>query len=273
MSAAIFVALALGWAIYLIPKALKRHDDDARTRSIDTFSSKMRVLARREPVDSRSARLITTQAPATTPAPPDTRRPPRPEPPVRSQARAAARSAARRRRRILIVLLLADIVVGALSATAVLLPWAAAIPVGITVLYLVLCRVLVRRERRRRGTRVRPQAAEHPEAEVRRSEEPAPLRNEQGFEQVTASEDTTAIDVSALGGQNLDGASLWDPLPVTLPTYVGKATAPRTVRTIDLDDPTVANSGRDAADSQLVAEAESAAAETAGEPSSAQHAV
>ena len=49
--------LAVAWAVYLIPKALKHHDEVARTRSIDRFSTAMRVLARREPVNHRDARL------------------------------------------------------------------------------------------------------------------------------------------------------------------------------------------------------------------------
>ena len=34
--------------------------------------------------------------------------------------------------------------------------------------------------------------------------------------------------------------ALWDPVPITMPTYVSKPLAPRTVRTIDLSGPTVA---------------------------------
>ena len=47
-------------------------------------------------------------------------------------------------------------------------------------------------------------------------------------------------------------------MPVTLPTYVGKATAQRTVRTIDLDATGVWTSGRSEADSQLARDAEEA---------------
>ena len=57
-SALIFVALAVAWAVYLIPKALQHHDDAVRSRSVDRFSQTMRVLARREPVDRRGARLV-----------------------------------------------------------------------------------------------------------------------------------------------------------------------------------------------------------------------
>ena len=46
LSGLIFVALALAWGAYLIPKALKHHEDVVRSRSVDRFSDRMRVLAR-----------------------------------------------------------------------------------------------------------------------------------------------------------------------------------------------------------------------------------
>ena len=52
---------------------------------------------------------------------------------------------------------------------------------------------------------------------------------------------------------------LWDPVPVTLPTYVGKAAAQRTVRTIDLDATGVWTSGHTQADSKLARGAEQTA--------------
>ena len=56
------MVLAVAWAVYLIPKALRHHDEVARTRSIDRFSTAMRVLARREPVSRRDARLVVSPA-------------------------------------------------------------------------------------------------------------------------------------------------------------------------------------------------------------------
>jgi hypothetical protein len=44
----------------------------------------------------------------------------------------------------------------------------------------------------------------------------------------------------------------WDPMPVTLPTYVSKPVATRSVRTIDLDSTGVWTSGHSEADSALV---------------------
>ena len=59
--------------------------------------------------------------------------------------------------------------------------------------------------------------------------------------------------------------SLWDPMPVTLPTYVGKPAAERrTVRTIDLDSTGVWTSGRTEADSQIAREADDAARSRTG---------
>ena len=63
LSALIFVALAVAWAVYLIPKALKQHEASAASRSIEGFSDRMRVLARREPVDTKTARLVVTLKP------------------------------------------------------------------------------------------------------------------------------------------------------------------------------------------------------------------
>ena len=59
-SALIFVALAVAWAVYLIPKALEHHEESARTRTVERFSARLRVLARREPINRRKARLVPT---------------------------------------------------------------------------------------------------------------------------------------------------------------------------------------------------------------------
>ena len=281
--------LAVAWAVYLIPKALKHHDEVARTRSIDRFSTAMRVLARREPVNRRDARLVVAPARsadnprvlAPSQEPTDEADAPavrRPRPEVR---RAAARAAARRRRRILGFLLLSTLVVTGLAAFAVAPWWSVTIPAGLTGLYLVLCRTQVRHERSVSWDADLAAAVEAmPEASsVRTVARPAArvdapygaparraARNDRGFEEFDDAEDTVAIPVAVLDAvvvPTVDGGSLWDPLPVTLPTYVSKPKARRTVRTIDLDEPGTWSSGRSAEDSQLVAEA--AAQEAADE--------
>jgi hypothetical protein len=297
LSGIIFVVLALAWAVYLIPKALKHHDEVARTRSIDRFSTAMRVLARREPVSRRgssSARLVVTPAraadnprvlaPAPLSAEERTTDRPASRPAVRPAVRrAAARAAARRRRSILSFLVLATLVVTGLAAFAVVPWWSVAVPAVLTVLYLVLCRTQVRRERDATWdadlaasidalpvARVEARSSE-PARPAARVDAPygAPrtaVRNAQGFEEVDAEEDTVAIEVALLDAvvvPTVDGGSLWDPLPVTLPTYVTKPKARRTVRTIDLDEPGTWSSGRSSEDTELVAQTAAAEAEQA----------
>ena len=321
LSGLIFVALALVWAIVLIPMALKHHDEVAKTRAVDKFSDDMRVLARREAVSDREARLVYGRpaAPAASaprapgqPAPgqPAPEQPARPSveheatagraaarnerrveatPRTKQARRRAAAAAARRRRRILAVLLLADVVVGAGVPLGWFLTWAPAIPVGLTVLFLVVARLTVRRDQKRWAARSaaapvvgqptavveQPRAAtpvvEQPraarrEAPVETTPEtaPAPVRNDQGLAVVTGLDDTSSFPVGLLGDlePTTDAGALWDPLPVTLPTYVTKPRATRSVRTIDLAAADVSSSGRDAADSALVAEAATSPGET-----------
>ena len=79
LSPLIFVALAVAWAVYLVPQALKHHDEVVRSRSVDRFSHTMRVLARREPVSRTSSRLVVT--PGRTPSAPVVTTKPGPLPP------------------------------------------------------------------------------------------------------------------------------------------------------------------------------------------------
>ena len=68
-------------------------------------------------------------------------------------------------------------------------------------------------------------------------------------------EEIAAVDAAA---ERAPGS--WDPVPVTLPTYVSKEPAGRrTVRTIDLDSTGVWTSGHDESDSRLAREADEAA--------------
>ncbi len=60
-----------------------------------------------------------------------------------------------------------------------------------------------------------------------------------------------------------DGGSLWDPLPVTLPTYVTKPKAKRTVRTIDLNEPGTWTSGHTEQDTRAGRRSTSAGASAA----------
>ncbi|GAA1138134.1 divisome protein SepX/GlpR [Nocardioides aquiterrae] len=239
LSALIFVALAVAWAVYLVPKALRHHEDVARSRSVDRFSHTMRVLARREPVSTKDARLVVNSGRPTTATDP------RPTP----DRRAAAKRATKRRRNVLGLILVANLAVVGVAAFQVIAWWYVAIPATLLVAWLVACRIMVKGERRAlASTRRLPfEPLEEEAAEV----------PEDRAEEETLGDDPLA-DTSAGMAAIVDPA-LWDPVPVTLPTYVGKPAATRrTVRTIDLEGTGVWTSGRTESDAQLAREADEA---------------
>ena len=232
MDALIFVAVAVAWAIYLIPKALSHHEESLRSRSVDRFSSSMRVLARREAVDRSNARLVVQPGRGATRSV-ATSKGPGPSPAQTRARRAAARRATVRRRNVLAVLTLTLLTVVTLAATSVIAwPWVV-VPVALIGGWLVLCRVMVKGER----------AAISPAPSAPVVEEPVAAED--------PLEDTSAIAV-------VTDPDVWDPVPMHLPTYVDAPAARRTVRTIDLDATGVWSSGRSDADSEIVREAEAA---------------
>jgi hypothetical protein len=247
LSALIFVALAVAWAAYLLPLALKHHHEVARSRTVDRFSHTMRVLARRDAVDKKGTTLVTPQqAPVAEAA--DW---PAPTPAQVQARRAAAKRATKRRRNVLALLLVANVAVIALAAFAVVAWPFVAIPAGLMVAWLVACRLMVKGERKALRPAVRMPAETPTPAEPEQVEKVEAAVAEESDE-IDPMEDTSA-GISAV----VDPA-MWDPVPVTLPTYVGKATATRSVRTIDLDATGVWTSGRTDADAQLAREADEA---------------
>lgn len=277
LSALIFVALAVAWAVYLVPKALKYHEEDSAHRSVDGFSDRLRVLARREAVSASSAELVTAgRKPATAtveesveepaaPAGPEDEydeEPAAPTPAPRTPRpalarRLAARRAAERRRRVFNVLLLLNLVVAGLGIGKVIgLAWVAA-PVALLVAWLVACRLMVRRERAARAAASRRRRRTLADEAIAAEGADEPVEAVEVVGEIGADDNTDEIPVvtAALLEEEpvVDG---WTPVPVPLPTYVAKAPAGRTVRTIDLDSTGVWSSGRNEADSQLAREAD-----------------
>ena len=283
LSALIFVALAVAWAVYLIPKALKHHDEVVRSRSVEKFSHTMRILARREPVDRRNARLVVAPIRARLRPPVETK-PHAPVEPVATVTtevrrevttsvrrtspateRASARRAAKRRRNVLALIGLANAVVIGLAAAAVIAwPWVA-IPVGVLVAWLVACRVSVRAERRQRDARAAIEIGFPPLVDDDRDDDldltgempVTPPQPRSPAAPVAPSEDAP-VEAPAVVAAPVPGG--WDMVPTTLPTYVSKPAAQRrTVSTIDLDSTGVWSSGRSDVDSALARSAEKSA--------------
>jgi hypothetical protein len=275
LSGIIFVMLAAVWAVYLIPKALKQHDEVARSRSVDRFSADARVVARREPVSRRDARLVVNPRPAGTRSAGGTAEP------AGSSGRAedrrtAGRVAARRRRRILTVLLLLDVATAAAAYLGHVPRWSAAVPGALTLGWLLLCRTQVRRlrARPRRVPARRPAEPAYvaaPAVEVEHSEaavpplrggaaEPAGVRSTEVAADPQEEPEPVPVAEGTAAAPTAQSGALWDPVPVTLPTYVTKPRARRTVRTIDLGEAGTWTSGRIAEDAELAARATDPAA-------------
>ena len=266
LTGVIYGAIVVAWAAYLVPLALRRHDEAARNRSIERFSSAMRVLARRggtaetgrvvlAPGRDVDRILVPTLTPLAVLGPASAPRP----------SRRALRVAAARRRRVLVVLI--ALVVGTATCAGFrLLPmWIPAVPLVLVVAFLGLARRQVRRASEAYWTEV----AEHrpePHNVVRRAVARvdaitgSPTAGpEEPTEQLTpvlpaelVEERVVAVPVVAA-----DGSSLWDPVPITLPTYVDKPVAAASPRTVDLGHLVAWSSGHSTEDSATVAEAAS----------------
>lgn len=275
VSSLLFAAVVVAWVVYLVPKALAHSDDSGRSKTVERFSERMRVLARRERIGERGAQLVrqavpgrtapraapgaalsseaspgeAVESPGTSPAE-TPRHAARPAAPQVAARRASARRATRRRQVVLAVLLTSLLTVTATAAFSLHSWWYVAIPATLIAAWLVTCRVMVQTERRSRPTRaagrVAAPAAPEATAETADSSETA--------ESADADDDTNHQGIPVVRDPNL-----WDPVPVTLPTYVDKEPAARrTVRTIDLGATGVWTSGRTAEDSALAREAEEA---------------
>jgi hypothetical protein len=135
--------------------------------------------------------------------------------------------------------------------------------------WLVACRLMVKRERAARSTQVRKRrttladeelaaedaATSDESADTDALDEPRDETDEIPVVSAELLDEPTAEPAPVVGG--------WTPVPVPLPTYVAKAPAGRTVRTIDLDSTGVWSSGRNEADSQLAREADAQRAQDA----------
>ncbi|GAB3861227.1 hypothetical protein GCM10028801_25070 [Nocardioides maradonensis] len=255
MSALIFVALAGAWAVYLVPKALKQQEDADAVRSVESFSDRLRVIDPRKVATPPAVAPPSADADEASNVEIDTDadedeyvlEPVRLTKVQLRLRQAAARQAAARRRRVLgsLVLLLVA-VVAAVLAGSIGEAWIAA-PVALIAAWLVACRMMVKKEtasRTRMVKKRRTTLADQAIADEDVVEEPAVDE----AEAVDCTEEIPAVGPAS--------ASTWEPVPMTLPTYVDKASAARTVRTIDLDSTGVWSSGRNAGDSDLAREAE-----------------
>jgi hypothetical protein len=150
-----------------------------------------------------------------------------------------------RRRRVLSILTLSLLSVTALAGLGILLWWSVAIPGSLIVAFVVLTRVQLRRQARERAAFAAERRA-RAEAHHDRGPATAPVASPD-HEMTIEVKLPEASEPVAVTKPEPPAEGLWDPVPVTLPTYVMKEKAPdRTVRTISLSGPEVFSSARTA---------------------------
>ena len=237
----IFAAIAIAWLAYLVPLSVRRRTGEPEELDPShRFSDSMRIVRYgTAPLLDQDLERIGSIEVST----PLTRRA------AFEDLRRLERVAARRRRRVMVALMFALTAVISLSAFGLTPWWTVAIPANLLITFMVLARMSVRG--------MREQLDERFEA----------IR--QGSDEVTVFLTRKELDRAGEAARRTEMAKsdpparpgrLWDPVPITVPTYVSKPLAPRTVRTIDLSSPEIARAARlrtpvtaDAPDQPLIA--------------------
>ncbi len=250
----IFAAIAIAWLAYLVPHFVRRRGDEPELESdpADRFSENVHIVRHgTAPLLDQDLEPIAEYEVST----PLTRRA------AIADLRRLDRLAATRRRRVLLVLLAVISAVIGVCAVGWLPWWSVAIPGGLLAMFFVVSRVSVHLMRRGLDGRYNEIVSGGHEKTVflsrKKSEDAAPVSTAKAGD--NAGQAATKDPKPAAGG-------LWDPVPITMPTYVSKPLAPRTVRTIDLSGPDVASAARH--NHPVVAEAPEAPAAETTEPES-----
>lgn len=215
----IFGAIAAAWLVYLVPIYLRRNGQSLRDTGnpLERFSSSVRIIRDGNAPEVDQAGIDQADGDSIEVSTPLTRRA------AIAELHRGQQAAARRRRRVLVCLALALATVLVFCVIGRAPWWALAIPGGLMVAFIGVARFSVIAMNKAYAAR---------------------------FARITGGVDEDTVTVSpaeAAGGSTAKqvevGApkegpgSLWDPLPITVPTYVSKPLAPRTVRTIDLSGP------------------------------------
>jgi hypothetical protein len=222
----IFAAIAIAWLAYLVPHFVRRRDDESvpDVDPADRFADSMRIIRNgTAPLLDQDLERIPTYEVST----PQTRRAA-----IRDLHRQEVVAATRRRRVLLVLLASLSLMIG-LCATGITAWWTLAIPVVLLVGFVVGARISVRAIRRSLDLR-------YEQIRNGSTESTIFLSREDLAAATAAKARSSSTESRAKSDPSKSVGALWDPVPITKPTYVSKPLAPRTVRTIDLSGPTVA---------------------------------
>jgi hypothetical protein len=223
----IFAAIAIAWLAYLVPHFVRRRDDERVEDTdggdlTDRFADSVRIVRHgTAPLldqDLEEIKAFEVSTPQTRQA-------------AINDLRRLEQLAASRRRRVLLGLMAVLSAVGGVCGADLIQWWWVAIPGGLLLIFFVAARISVHLMRKSLDARYR--------------------QITQGSDETTvflSRKEMAAGVASAIPAKiTTEGAKpgvLWDPIPITMPTYVSKPLAPRTVRTIDLSGPGVTSSAR-----------------------------
>lgn len=209
----IFAVIAALWLMYLVPYFLRHRSADAVDDALDAaipFAHEVTIVR-------SGTSLAEAEEGAADISTPLTRR---------AQLRELQQvdaQAAHRRRRVLMFLLIVQILAAVLAVFQVGSWWAVLIPAALIAAFVGVARFSVRTMRANLAERARA---------IRECGD-----EETMVISLTAIEDHDHEHSIELSTPIARLGSLWDPIPITRPTYVSKPLAPRTVRTIDLSAP------------------------------------
>ena len=235
MSAVIYAAIVVMWAVVLVPMWLRRHDAATESRSVDRFSTAMRTLSRRTtsgpgrryvvmPRRSEGGVSVHVSGAAVPPAPPAKPAKPVARPARPAQATRARKSLVARRRRLFLGLIGLTLFTMLLAAVGVF-SWALQIVFDVVLIAFV---IHLRGQVKRAATasQRRAPAAPTPRRPVSRPAAPARPR------QAAASAPMVDEPLEATGTD--DGT--WEPVRIPPPTYTLKPPAPVEIPS-DIVDP------------------------------------
>ena len=218
LTGVVFGVIAAAWLVYLVPYFLRRQADPAgdEVDPAAPFSATVTIVRRGTSLASAEEGAAVVSTPLTRRA-------------ALYELAQIDRQAATRRRRALMFLALVLLALSVPTAFGLLSWWTPLIPAGLLLLFVVVARFSVRAMRRdldARAQRIREASDEQTVAIA-----------------VLSTDDAAAEASIELTAPVSRPGSLWDPIPITAPTYVSKPLAPRTVRTIDLSAPVAPASG------------------------------
>jgi hypothetical protein len=243
VSAVIYAAIVVMWAVVLVPMWLRRHDAATESRSAEKFSTAMRTLSRRTHgtpgrryvvMPRRQAGTVSVHVTGAAVAAELAARPVRP-------TTSAARAAMVRRRRRTTLVLLGTVTLTALLSLIGVFPWLVQVVFDLVlVAFLAHLRTQARRAAavasQRRPAPVAPTAP----ARVAQQARPARAAAAAVLEPTPAA---ASVDVSwteelrADAGFEVEVAAdeTWQPVPVPPPTYTLKPPAPSPAAAYDSD--------------------------------------